>query len=730
MKLRLAFVIASALLSLFTLHAQPSRDHSVDSLLALMTLDEKVGQLVQYSGVSAEHEALLRQGKIGSFLNIVGAKATREVQRIAVEETRLRIPLIFGLDVIHGFRTTFPIPLATACSWDLAMIEKSERVAAVEATAAGVNWTFSPMVDIARDPRWGRIAEGAGEDQYLGAAIAAARVRGLQGTDPQSPTSLLACAKHFAAYGGAEGGLDYNTVDISERTLREIYLPPFRAAVDAGAGSLMCSFNEISGIPSSANRKLLTDILRGEWKFDGFVVSDWNSIGELVQHGVAGNLKDAALLGLKAGVDMDMEADAYHNHLTTLVKEGRLSEKELNEAVRRVLRAKFRLGLFDNPYKNCDTVREKRDILTSAHRDAARAMAQRSIVLLKNNDNLLPLGKSARTLAVVGPLADDKKSPLGPWHTMGRPEDVVSVLDGIKSKVGASTRVVYARGCDVEKKVTDGFTKALDVARGADIVIAIVGETETMSGEAASRSYLGLPGSQEELIRALQATGKPVIVVLMNGRPLAIEWITQHVPAILETWFLGVETGYAIADVLFGDYNPSGKLTTSFPRTTGQVPIYYNHKNSGRPENDTLHFTSKYIDVENTPLFPFGYGLSYTSFAYSQLDLSSRTLMEGGSLIVNATVKNAGNRFGEEIVQMYVRDEVASVTRPVKELKGFQKIALGPGESKRVQFILTAEQLKFYDRDMKWTIEPGTFQVFVGPNSSEGLESRFEYQSR
>lgn len=729
MKLR-PFVLLPFILPFYSASTQSSIDRRVDSLLALMTLDEKVGQLVQYSGTSAERETLLRQGKIGSFLNIVGARATREVQRMAVEETRLKIPLIFGLDVIHGFRTTFPIPLASSCSWDLGIIEKSERVAAVEATAAGVHWTFSPMVDIARDPRWGRIAEGAGEDPYLGAAIAAARVRGFQGTDLQSPTSLLACAKHFAAYGGAEGGRDYNTVDISERTLRGIYLPPFKAAVDAGAGSLMCSFNEISGMPSSANRRLLTDILRGEWKFNGFIVSDWNSIGELVPHGVAANLKDAAVLGLKAGVDMDMEADAYHDHLSTLVKEGRVSEAELNEAVRRVLRAKFRLGLFDNPYKDCDTDREKRDLLSSSHRDAARAMAQRSIVLLKNNEGLLPLSKSTKTIAVIGPLADDKKSPLGPWHTEGKPEDVISVLDGIKSKVGAAAQVLFARGCDIERPSTNGFAEAIAAARRSDVVIAVVGESETMSGEASSRSRLELPGSQEELVRALQATGKPLVVTLMNGRPLAVEWIARQVPAILETWFLGVEAGNAIADVLFGDYNPSGKLTTSFPRTTGQVPIYYNHKNSGRPANDTLHFTSKYIDLENTPLFPFGYGLSYTSFAYTQLELSSKSLKDGGSLLVNATVKNTGNRSGEEVVQLYVNDEVASVTRPVKELKAFQKIALIPGESKRVQFTLTPEQLKFYNLEMKWTIEPGTFKVYVGPSSSEGLESRFEFGSR
>ena len=492
----------------------------------------------------------------------------------------------------------------------------------------------------------------------------------------------------------------------------------------------MCSFNEISGIPSSANRVLLTDILRGEWKFTGFVVSDWNSIGELQQHGVAANLSDAAVLGLQAGVDMDMEANAYNDHLAAAVKHGQVTESELNEAVRRVLRVKFRLGLFDNPYKNCDAERERNDILTSNHRDAARAMARQSIVLLKNSDRLLPLAKSKQTIAVVGPLADDKHSPLGPWHAKGMPEDVISVLDGIKARVGGATRILYARGCDVDKPSKNGFAEAIAAAGTADVVIAVVGEDETMSGEAASRSHLELPGSQEELIQALQSTGKPVIAVLMNGRPLAIEWIAQHVPAIVESWFLGVETGNAVADVLFGDFNPSGKLTTSFPRTTGQVPVYYNHKNSGRPFDESQHYTSKYMDLKNTPLFPFGYGLSYTTFTYSQLELGSKVLKGDGILPVSVTVQNTGNRFGEEIVQLYVHENVATVTRPVKELKGFQKIALAPGESKTVRFNLAAVDLKYYDRRMKWTIEPGAFKVSVGPSSAEGLESEFEYQSR
>jgi len=726
MKLK-PFLTFLLILPFCSLHAQSLIDRQVDSLLALMTMDEKVGQLVQYSGAPARRETLVRQGRIGSFLNVLGAISTREVQRIAVEESRLKIPLIFGFDVIHGYRTTFPIPLATACSWDLDLIEKAERIAATEATAAGVHWTFSPMVDIARDPRWGRIAEGAGEDPYLGSAVAAARVRGFQGPSLSSLTSLLACAKHFAAYGGAEGGRDYNTVDISERTLREIYLPPFKAAVDAGAGSLMCSFNEIAGMPSSANRMLLTDILRGEWKFKGFVVSDWNSIGELLQHGVAADLKEAAILGLKAGVDMDMEADAYHNHLAAALREDRITGSELDEAVRRVLRAKFQLGLFDNPYRNCDTDRERRDILTPEHREAARKTAQRSIVLLKNQNNFLPMKKDLKTLAVIGPLADDKESPLGPWHARGKPEDVISVLGGIKAKLGPGTKVLFTRGCEIEKPSMSGFTEALDVARQADVVVVVVGESGQMSGEAESRSNIGLPGSQEDLVRALQGTGKQVVVVLMNGRPLAMRWIAENVSSIVETWFLGVETGNAIADVLFGDYNPSGKLTTSFPRATGQVPIYYNHKNTGRPAVDTVKWTSKYLDLNNSPLFPFGYGLSYTTFSYSQLALSATTLKPSESLFVSVTVRNTGNRSGEEVVQLYVRDEVASVTRPVRELKGFHKISLAPGESKRVQFNLTPENLKFYNRDLKWTVEPGRFSLYVGPNSAEGLETGFHY---
>jgi beta-glucosidase len=710
--------------------AQKSLEQRVDSLMALMTIDEKVGQLVQYSNGRIDRTQLIREGKVGSLLNVLGTTDTRRFQRIAVEETRLKIPLIFGFDVIHGYRTTFPIPLATACTWDPGLNEKAERVAATEATASGVHWTFAPMVDIARDPRWGRIAEGAGEDPYLGSVIAAARVRGFQGSDLTSPTSLLACVKHFAAYGGAEGGRDYNTVDISERTLREIYLPPFHAAVQAGVRSLMCSFNEIAGVPSSGNRMLLTDILRGEWGFDGFVVSDWGSIGEMLLHGVIADSIDAATLSLHAGVDMDMESGCYADYLTSALKKGLVPETEVNDAVRRVLREKFRLGLFDNPYKNCDPEREKRDILTPANRQLAREVAKRSIVLLKDENNLLPLNKKIKSLAVIGPLADNQRDPLGPWSGAGRPQDVVTMLGGIKAKLSASTEIRYAKGCTISETAPEDFSEALKVARGCDMIVAVVGESAFMSGEASSRSFIGLPGAQEELVRVLQATGKPLVVVLMNGRPLAIPWIAEHVPAIVESWFLGVEAGNAIADVLFGDYNPSGKITATFPRATGQVPYYYNHKSTGRPADDTLKFTSRYLDLPSSPLYPFGYGLSYTTFSYGGLALSSGKLHSNDSVVVTAVVKNTGNRAGEETAQLYIHDEVASVTRPVKELKGFEKVALASGESKTVRFVLTADQLKFYDLSMNWTVEPGKFKIFVGPNSAEGLEAEFEYVDR
>ncbi len=708
-------------------HAQSAIDRRVDSLLSLMTLDEKVGQLVQCNHDAIDRSGWIRQGRVGSMLNLIGVDSTRKYQQIAVEQSRLKIPLIFGFDVIHGFRTTFPIPLAWSCTWNPDLIEQAEHVAATEATASGVNWAFAPMVDIARDARWGRIAEGAGQDPYLGSAIAAACVRGFQGTDLAAPTSLLACAKHFAAYGGAEGGRDYNTVDISERTLREVYLPPFHAAVEAGAGTLMCSFNEIGGVPSSVNRELLTDILRGEWQFKGFVVSDWNSIGELINHGVAADHKQAAVKAIHAGVDMDMESYSYSDNLASAAKEGLVPESELDEAVRRVLRLKFETGLMDNPYKDCDAQREKTQVLTPADRALARTVADQSIVLLKNVNNILPLKKNLKSIAVIGPLADDKADMLGPWSGAGRPADVVTVVSGIKKKVGMGTQVVTARGCGITDPSKAGFFEALAMAKDADAVVVVAGESRDMSGEASSRSDIGLPGVQEELLRDLQATGKPIVVVLMNGRPLAVPWIAQNCAGVVEAWFLGVEAGNAVADVLFGDENPSGKLTTSFPRATGQVPIYYNHKNTGRPANDTLKFTSRYIDLPSTPLYPFGYGLSYTSYAYSDLRLSSKKLSANDSIIASVVVKNTGDRAGVEIAQLYIHDEVASVTRPVKELKGFQRVSLKPGESRRVEFVLRPDQLKFYNLSMQYTVEPGTFDVFVGPSSAEGLEGKFDY---
>jgi beta-glucosidase len=724
------FALALMIISHTCLVAQSAINQRADSLLALMTLDEKVGQLVQYNNGPIDRTQLIREGRVGSMLNVLGTADTRKFQQIAVERSRLKIPLIFGFDVIHGYRTTFPIPLATSCTWDPGLIERAERVAAVEATASGINWTFAPMVDIARDPRWGRIAEGAGEDPYLGSVIAAARVRGFQGSNLSAPTSLLACVKHFAAYGAAEGGRDYNTVDISERTLREVYLPPFHAAVRAGAGTLMCSFNEIAGVPSSGNRMLLTDILRGEWGFDGFVVSDWGSIGEMLNHGNVGDTTQAAVLALHAGVDMDMESGCYADSLASAVKQGLVPMSEFDEAVRRILREKFRLGLFDNPYKNCDAKREQHDILTPAHRQLARTVADQSIVLLKNQDNLLPLKKTVKSIALIGPLADDQNDPLGPWSGHGNASDVVTVLQGIKAKLPLQTKINFARGCDINDQSTDGFKEAVNAAHRSDVIVAVVGESAAMSGEAASRSFIGLPGNQEDLLRALQATGKPLVVVLMNGRPLAIPWIAEHVPAIVESWFLGVESGNAIADVLFGDYNPSGKLTTTFPRTTGEVPFYYNHKNTGRPAIDSVKWTSKYIDLPLGPQYPFGYGLSYTTFSYSNIKLSSENLHPNDSIVVSAVVKNTGSRAGEEIAQLYVHDEVASITRPVKELKGFQKVTLKPGESQTVKFVLKPEALMFYNISMQHVVEPGTFEVFVGPNSAEGLKGQFEYVSR
>jgi beta-glucosidase len=704
-----------------------------------MTVEEKIGQLIQYTSpfrdslpdavILPGREEMIRQGRVGSFLNVHGAVQTRRLQEIAVRQSRLKIPILFGLDVIHGFRTIFPIPLAEASTWDAGVVENSAHIGAVEASAAGVHWTFAPMVDIARDPRWGRIAEGSGEDPFLGSILAAARVRGFQGTHPGDGTSVLACVKHFGAYGGAEAGRDYNTVDVSERTLREIYLPPYKAAVDAGAATVMCSFNEIAGIPSTENPWLLNDLLRKEWGFKGFVVSDWGSIAELQPHGVASSLKEAAALAFNAGTEMDMEGDAYRQHLSSLVREGVVSMGRLDEAVRRVLEVKASFGLFDDPFRYCNPGRESSLILQPSHLAAARDAGRQAIVLLKNEGKLLPLKKVPARIAVIGPLAASTLDPLGPWNGAGREQDVVSVFAGISARAGKDTRVLYARGCEIEGGGGEQISAAVDSARNADVVVLVLGESLAMSGEASSRSSIDLPGRQRELAEAVMATGKPVVLVLMNGRPLALPWAVEKVPSILETWFLGVQTGNAVADVLFGDYNPSGRLPVTFPRAVGQVPLYYNHKNTGRPSVDTSKFTSKYLDLPSTPLFPFGYGLSYTTFSYSSLTVSPAQTTTTGTVAVSVIVKNTGFIPGIETVQLYVRDDVASVTRPVRELKGFRKVSLAPGESRRVEFTLTPGQLAFYDRAMHLRVEPGDFTVYVGPNSAEGLEGRFALTS-
>jgi beta-glucosidase len=560
--------------------------------------------------------------------------------------------------------------------------------------------------------------------------MAAAHVKGFQGDDLSKPNTILACPKHFAAYGGAEGGRDYNTVDISERTLRDVYLPPFEAAVKAGAATIMCSFNEIAGVPSTGNRQLLTDILRREWGFDGFVVSDWGSIGELRAHGFASSGAEAALLALSAGTDMDMESNVYGGEVEGLVRSGRLAESVVNESVRRILRAKIRLGLFDDPYRYCDATRERSLILSPDHRSLARDVARRSMVLLKNEKNVLPLSKEVRTLAVIGPLAADSMNPLGTWDGLGRSADVVTVLEGIRKAVSSRTVVVYAKGCAIDGGATDGFGEALAAARRADMVVMVLGEASSMSGEASSRSVLDLPGNQEALLKAIHAVGKPIVVVLMNGRPLTIPWLDQQIPAILEAWMPGVEAGEAVADVMFGDYTPSGRLPVTFPRGVGQVPIYYNHKSTGRPADDTVKYTSRYLDLPSTPLYPFGYGLSYTRFAYGRLTLSAAKIREGEDLRVGVEVQNTGDRAGEETVQLYVQDEYGSVTRPVKELKGFQKVYLVPGEKKNIEFILHTTDLAFTTLDMKHRVEPGTFKVFAGGNSRDLVTSSFEVAER
>ena len=718
-----------------TQRAQPSREtRFVDSILARLTLEEKLGQLNQVSGLGnptgpggtpASYEQI-RRGEIGSFLNVVGADTTRKIQRIAVEESRVHIPLLFALDVIHGYRTTFPVPLAEAASWNPAAAERSARVAATEAAANGLHWTFAPMVDIARDPRWGRIVEGAGEDPYLGSFMARARVRGFQGNSLRSLDAIAATAKHFAGYGAAEGGRDYNIADVPERTMREVHLPPFHAAVCAGVATLMASFNEVAGTPAHANPHLTSEILRREWGFEGMVVSDWTGVAELLQHGVGADRGAVGKLALEAGVDMDMVSEIFRKDLPVLVRSGRVSQSVVDEAVRRVLRLKYRLGLFDNPYRSSDAARERAMTLTSDNRAAARDVARQTMVLLKNDRNVLPLRKDLGTLAVIGSLATDTVAVLGNWVGMGRKADAMSVLDGIKRAVSPQTRVLYARGASPVSEDTTGIAEAVSVVRRAQAVVLVIGEIPDMSAEAASRASIDLPGAQLQLAKAVQATGVPTVVVLMNGRPLAIQWLHDNVPAILETWFAGIEAGPATADVLFGDYNPGGKLPVTFPRSTGQVPIYYAHRNTGRPPQQENKYSSKYIDIPWTPLYPFGYGLSYTTFTISAPRLSRATLTSGDSLRVEVDVANTGNVAGDEVVQLYVRDDVASLTRPVKELRGFRRMSLKPGETNTVRFVLSSDDLAFYDANMRRVVEPGRFTVFVGASSDAVKEAHFD----
>jgi len=725
-------------------------ENRIDALLERMTLQEKIGQLNQYSSnfdltgpppednnAKARLEKI-RTGLVGSMLNVTGAEATRRAQELAVENSRLGIPLIFGLDVIHGYRTMFPIPLGETASWDLEAIELSARISATEATAAGVHWTFAPMVDIARDARWGRIMEGAGEDPHLASAVAAARVRGFQGRDLAATDTIAACAKHFAAYGFAEAGRDYNIADISEQTLRNVVLPPFRSAVEAGVATVMNSFNEIGGVPATASSHLQREILKGEWNFDGFVVSDWGSIGELIPHGVAVDPRHAAQLAMVAGSDMDMESEAYLGQLADLVESGAIAGELIDDAVRRVLRIKHRLGLFDDPYRYCSAEREEKLVSSQAHVEAARDVARKSIVLLKNEGGLLPLDKIDGTIAVIGPLAADKDTPLGSWRAEAVDDSAVSLLEGIRAAVGDDVEIRYAQGAplavgtrsflhELELNHDDrsGFSAAIATARDADTVILALGEVAFQTGEGRSQVDIGLKGVQDELLRAVRKANPNVVVVLMNGRPLVIDWMAANVPAIVESWHLGSEAGHAIADVLFGDHNPSGKLPVSFPRHIGQEPLYYNTKNTGRPSPTGMVFWSHYTDEENTALFPFGHGLSYTTFAYSNLRLSATEITIDDRLTVEVTVKNTGPRAGAEIVQLYVRDLVGSVTRPIKELKGFVKIELQPEETQTVTFTLTADDLAFYTARGKWEAEPGEFAVFVGTSSVDVSKGRF-----
>ena len=744
--------ICFALIISFSIRAQDAKmDAFISNLMSKMTIDEKIGQLnlvtpggaVTGSVVSKDVDDKIRKGMVGGLFGITGPDKVRQAQDIAVKNTRLHIPLIFGLDVIHGHRTIFPIPLGLSCSWDTALIEKSAMIAAREASADGLAWAFSPMVDIARDPRWGRVSEGSGEDPYLGSRIAAAVVRGYQGNDLRNNETVMACVKHFALYGAAEAGREYNTVDMSRIKMYQYYLPPYKAAIDAGAGSVMSSFNEIDGIPATGNRWLLTDLLRNQWKFKGMVVSDYTSLSEMQAHGM-GDLSAVSALALHAGLDMDMVSEGFLNTLKKSLQEGKITQKEIDQACRRVLEAKYKLGLFTDPYNRMNADRAVKELLSGDNRKFAREIAAHSFVLLKNNDQVLPLKKSG-TIALVGPLADNHRNMLGTWSVSGDPSKSVSVLEGIKNVVGSDVNILYAKGANISDdsfliKRTNVFgaeieaesrtaqamlDEAVTAAAKSDVVVAVLGEAADMSGESSSRGDISIPESQENLLKALVQTGKPIVLVLFNGRPLILNWENQHLSAILDTWFGGTEAGNAIADVLFGNYNPSGKLSMTFPLNQGQIPIYYNAKNTGRPFHvgDSPKFKSDYLDMPNEPLYPFGFGLSYTKFSYSAITIDNRNISVNQPVHIKVTVTNTGNYDGEETVQLYIRDMVASVTQPVEELKKFQKVYLKKGESKDVNFTLSTNELTFVNSDLKWVYEPGAFKVFVGGNSRDVVQA-------
>ena len=726
----------------------------VDGLMKKMTLEEKIGQLnlvTPGSGiptgavVSTGVEKKIKEGNVGGLFGVIGVDKIRQAQKIAVEQSRLKIPLIFGSDVIHGYKTTVPIPLGLSASWDMKLIEHSAREAAIEATADGLCWTFSPMVDIARDPRWGRIAEGAGEDPYLGSQVAKAMVKGYQGDDLRKNNTMMACVKHFALYGAAEAGRDYNTTDMSRVRMYNEYLPPYKAAIEAGAGSVMSSFNEIDGVPATGNKWLLTDLLRKQWGFKGFVVSDYTSLNEMINHGM-GDLQTVSALALNAGLDMDMVGEGFLTTTKKSLAEGKVTQKQIDDACRRILEAKYKLGLFDDPFRYLDDTRMKQEVLTAERRKQAREIAAHTFVLLKNNNQALPLKRSG-TIGLIGPLANDKSNMLGTWAVSGDAQMSIPVLDGMKNVGGAGVNILYAKGANISddtlfaKKVNvfgtrididkrdpaEMLTEALNVANQSDVIVAVVGEASEMSGEAASRTEITIPESQKLLIMALSKTGKPLILVVMTGRPLALTQENDWATSMIVTWHAGIEAGNAIADVLFGNYNPSGKLSATFPRNLGQVPIYYNHKNTGRPSGpNSPKFQSNYLDAPNDPLFPFGYGLSYTSFSYSDLSIDKKETKASEKINASVTVTNNGNYDGEEVVQLYIRDVVGSITRPLKELKGFQKVFLKKRESKKITFTIGIDDLKFYNSNLRWVAEPGDFEVMIGTNSEQVNKAGFK----